>query len=201
MRRLLLLVLGLALICPCSVSAAEPEFVILTFEGLPSGAPGKTLLEGLAQRDAHATFFLWAPPWEQGRRVLDGGHEIGLQAPESLNSLSRRQVAAKLREQQALLPPCQIRYLTVPGNCSDGVRQVARIRHLRFPPGVLDPWAEHPMGQTFLSRVRTGDTLYLRPATGEDVEQVLNLLDLLQKRGFRMISLKESAGFCQVPKN
>ncbi len=191
MRKYLILLLALILLCPVSASATAPKYIALTFEGFPQGETGRALLEGLSQRKARATFFLWAGPWEQGRRVLDGGHEIGLLVPESLNRMSRREAAAKLRGVQTLMPPCRVRYLLSPGNCSDGLRQVASVRGLSFLEAPSSPWAEAPGGRTILERLRSGDTLALRAATPADVNLALNLIDLLQKQGFRPVTLSE----------
>ena len=186
MRRSLILLLVLALICPFSASAAEPEFIALTFEGFPAGGAGRRLLEGLEERDARATFFLWAAPWEQGRQILNGGHEIGLRAPDSLNQLSRRKVAAKLLGAQALLPACRIRFLLTDDSCSDGVRQVAKVRRLSIPD-VIHQKSAIP------GQVKSGDTLLLTAATAADVTRALTLVDLLQRRGFRLVTASELA--------
>lgn len=194
MRRYLCLLLAFLLLCPVSQSSAsKPQFLALIFEGFPSGPEGRILLEGLARRDARATFFLWAPPWEQGRRILDGGHEIGLLLPESLNTLSRRQVAAKLRGTQALLPPCRVRLLLSREACSDGVRQVAKARHLFFQDPGPDLRHNGAPGETVLNRIQPGDTLRLRASTRTDVTQALYLVDQLRDRGFTLISASEMA--------
>lgn len=192
MRKYLILLLTLALLCPVSTAAAEsPKFAVLTFGGIPAGAEGRFLLDGLSARDARATFFLWAAPWEQGRRVLDGNHEIGLMLPDSLNQLSRRQVAAKLRGARALMPPCRVRFLMTEGHCSDGVEQVSRALHFSFPETPLYPRKEGFMDYSILSQVQSGDTLYFPVSSRADVSFALNAIDQLQDRGFTLISASE----------
>ena len=192
MRKYLILLLILALVCPFSASASEaPKFAVLIFSGIPAGAEGRTLLDGLAARDARATFFLWAAPWEQGRRILDGNHEIGLMLPDSLNHLSRRQVAAKLRGARALLPPCRVRFLLAEGGCSDGVTQVAGALRFSFPEAPLCPRKEGLIDIASLSQIQSGDTLYLPVVSRTDVIQALHLIDLLQNRGFTLITASE----------
>lgn len=191
MRKYLVLLLALMLLCPVSASATGPKYIGLTFEGVPSGEAGRTLLDGLTQRKVRATFFLWAGPWEWGRRILDSDHEIGLLVPESLNRMSRREAAAKLRGVQTLMPPCRIRYLFSPGGCSDGLRQVAAARGLSLLDTPFHPWTEAPGGKTLLERLQTGDTLCLRAATPADVTLALNLIDLLQAQGFRLVTASE----------
>jgi hypothetical protein len=187
MRKLLCCLLSILLLCPFFASAAEgPEYAALIFPGLPAGSDGKLLLEGLEARNAHATFFLWAGPWEQGQRVLQGGHEIGLLTPDSLNRMSRRKVASRLRGAQALLPPCRIRCLMSQGHCSDGLRQVAGVLNLSFP--------EFSAGEFPLpDRIKSGDILFLPASTEADVRKALALVDQLRDRGFVLVSASELA--------
>ena len=57
MKRLLCLLAALAVLLPRG-HAAEPRRVALTFDDGPSGALTERLLDGLAARGVHATFFL-----------------------------------------------------------------------------------------------------------------------------------------------
>ena len=56
MKRLLCLLAALAVLLPRG-HAAEPRCVALTFDDGPSGALTERLLDGLAARGVHATFF------------------------------------------------------------------------------------------------------------------------------------------------
>ena len=191
MRKYISFLLTVLLLCPFSASAAaRPQYIGLAFRGFPAGEGGRTLLDGLAQREARATFFLDAPSREQGQRILDGGHDIGLTAPESWNPLSRRQVYQALNDRRALLPACRIGLLLADGRVSDGVRQVAETQNMRFLKNAVDPWAEAPAGRDFLPGIKPGDVLLL---SARNPELSLNLVDLLQKRGFRLVAVSELA--------
>ena len=99
MRKCTLFLLVVLLLCPFAASAAEqPQYIGLAFRGFPDGSAGRRLLDAMAQRDARATFFLDVPSREQGQRILDGGHEIGLTVTESWNRLSRREVYQQLND-------------------------------------------------------------------------------------------------------
>lgn len=186
MRKIFTLLLILAMLCPFSASAAEePKYIALSFEGLPPGPEGRALLEGLSARDVHATFYLWAAPWEQGRRILDGGNEIGLLVPASLNQMSRRQVASRLRSVRALLPPCRVRCLMVEGHPSDGLRQVAGALKFTFPPSSLP---RGPMALPFGKVPQSWDILHF---SREDADLALLRIDLLRSRGFRLVTVSE----------
>lgn len=78
MKRLLCLLAALAVLLPRG-HAAEPRCVALTFDDGPSGALTERLLDGLAARGVHATFFLCGyridlyP--ELAARIAAEGHE------------------------------------------------------------------------------------------------------------------------------
>ena len=80
MKRLLCLLAALAVLLPRG-QAAEPRCVALTFDDGPSGALTERLLDGLAARGVHATFFLCGyridlyP--ELAARIAAEGHETG----------------------------------------------------------------------------------------------------------------------------
>ena len=80
MKRLLCLLAALAVLLPRG-HAAEPRCVALTFADGPSGALTERLLDGLAARGVHATFFLCGyridlyP--ELAARIAAEGHETG----------------------------------------------------------------------------------------------------------------------------
>ena len=80
MKRLLCLLAALAVLLPRG-HAAEPRCVALTFDDGPSGALTERLLDGLAARGVHATFFLCGyridlyP--ELAARIAAEGHETG----------------------------------------------------------------------------------------------------------------------------
>lgn len=193
MRKYLLLLLAFLLLFPCAASAAEgPGCIGLAFRGLPPGREGRELLEELERRDVRATFFLDVPSWEEGRRILDGGHEIGLTVPEEWNRLSRRGVYRQLKGCRALLPDGRVRLLLPQGSLSDGVRQVAEVQEMTLLENYLDPWADPLMGSTLLSQLQSGDILLL---DGKHPELAVNILALLQNRGFRLVAVSELGWF------
>ena len=58
MRRIFAVILCLCFAYPMTARAAEEKYVALTFDDGPSGKFTRRLLEGLAERDAKATFLL-----------------------------------------------------------------------------------------------------------------------------------------------
>ena len=185
MRKMWIWLLLFAFLCPPAASAAEvPPCIALAVTGKGEG----NLPERIAAQGARATFFPESGSWEQGRRILDAGHEIGLTAPENWNFLSRRDVYRQLRARRMLLPPCQIRIVRPEGRVSDGVRQVAEVQGMHILGNALDPWAEAPAGRSLMERLKPGDILLL---DGDDPELILNLIRVLQNQGYRLVTVSE----------
>lgn len=200
MGKIVLLLLCLCLLCPVSAGAAEaPQYVALAFRGCPAGAEGEILLEGLAARNIRATFFLGPSSWEQGQMILNGGHEIGLQAREDWNRLSRRAINGELQALRAMLPRCRTQQLLAGGPVSDGLRQVAAAQKMVITTSAVDIWQEYPGGKTTLQWLQSGDILLLEGDT--PVNLVLNLLDVLRIWGFRpvMVSERNRRNFGTLP--
>ena len=106
MKRLLCLLAALAVLLPRG-HAAEPRCVALTFDDGPSGALTERLLDGLAARGVHATFFLCGyridlyP--ELAARIAAEGHETGTHGDTHsyFTSMSRAEVCRVLPEHYA----------------------------------------------------------------------------------------------------
>ena len=207
MRKSLVFLLCLCLLCPCGASAAEErKYIALTFDDGPSGIYTRCLLAGLDARDARATFFLCGYRLEQypelAEQILAGGHEIGIHgySHENMMPMSRREIAKEISDTRDLLPEkCNIRLLRPPGGCcSDAVGQVAGAMGLAIADWSLDPkdWATQDaaaVGRTILDRVRDGDIILMHDMTESSVNAALNTVDLLQKRGFTFVTVSELA--------
>ena len=205
MRKFLLLLLCLALLCPVAASAAEgPKYLALTFDDGPSGRFTRRLLEGLQARDARATFFLCGYRLEQypglAEQITAQGHEIGIHgySHKDMSTMSRRDIAQEITATRELLPSgCQVRFLRPPGGCcSDAVDQVAEAMGLSILSWSLDPkdWAlrdASAVSRSILDRVRDGDVILLHDMSDASVNAALNVIDILQKRGFTFVTVSE----------
>lgn len=213
MCRFFLVFLCLILLCPCGASAAEePKYIALTFDGGSTDGSARALLAGLAVRNARATFFLCGKQLEKNpelaEKILVQGHEIGIQSffSNDFSDLSRRDIAAEVADTRALLPEkCPVRLLRPPGGCcSDGTNQVAQAMGLAIIDWSLDPkdWAAQDaaaIGRTILARVQDGDVILMHDMSDSSVRAALNLVDLLQKRGFTFVTVSELARIRTVP--
>lgn len=211
MRRMLacLLLLGI-LVLP--VRAAEnKKYVALTFDDGPSGRYTQTLLDGLAFRGVKCTFLLCGYRIKQypeiTQRIFDEGHEIGYHGftHNSMQNMSRRTIGQELIDSRALLPEdCDPVFFRPPGGVvTDGIRQVAQVRQLALLSWSVDPkdWATDQVGsieKAVLKNVKDGDIILLHDMTASSVQAALDIVDILQKDGYRFVTASELAKLRKV---
>ena len=206
MRKLLALLLLLPLLALPAQGAEEKKYVALTFDDGPSGRYTRTLLDGLYEREVHATFLLCGYRMEQypdiTQRIFDEGHEIGYHGftHDSMKNMSRRQIGAELIDSQALLPEdCDPVFFRPPGGfVTDGVRQVAEARLLAILSWSVDPrdWATRDTAaieRAVLKNVKDGDIILLHDMTMSSVQAALDIVDELQRQGFEIVTVSRMA--------
>ena len=204
MRRILAMILCLSLLAFPARGAEDEKYVALTFDDGPSGRFTRRLLDGLAERDAKATFFLCgyriAQYPKETQRIVDEGHEIALHgySHDCMTPMSRRQIAKELSDTKALLPEgCKALWLRPPGGCcSDGVRQVAEVTNLSILDWSVDPrdWATRDtaaVGRFVVERIQDGDVVLLHDMSDSSVDAALAIIDELQSQGFRFVTVSE----------
>ena len=206
MRRVLAIFLMLSVLAIPAQSAEQKKLVALTFDDGPSGRFTRILLEGLRERDVKATFLLCGYRIEQypelAHQIFSEGHEIGYHgfSHDSMKGMSRKTIAQELMDTQALLPEdCDPVFLRPPGGfVTDGVRQVAQARRLAILSWSVDPrdWATTETAsveRSVLGSVQDGDIILLHDMTMSSVRAALNIVDSLQKQGFRFVTASELA--------
>ena len=204
MRRILAIILCLSLMAFPVRGAEDEKYVALTFDDGPSGRFTRRLLDGLAERDAKATFFLCgyriAQYPKETQRIFDEGHEIALHgySHDCMTPMSRRQIAKELSDTKALLPEgCKALWLRPPGGCcSDGVRQVAEVTNLSILDWSVDPrdWATRDtaaVGRFVVERIQDGDVVLLHDMSDSSVDAALAIIDELQSQDFRFVTVSE----------
>lgn len=206
MRRIPALLLILSLLVFPVQAADHTQYVALTFDDGPSGKYTRQLLDGLEERGVRATFLLCGYRMEEypdiTQRIFDDGHEIGYHGftHKNMKTLSRRDIAAEIRDSQDLLPEgCKPVFLRPPGGCcSDGVRQVAEARLLALLSWSVDPrdWATHDrlaIEKAVLGQVKDGDIVLLHDMSVSSVQAALDIVDTLQAQNFRIVTVSELA--------
>ena len=205
MQVLLLCCCLLGLVLPVEAAESSPKYVALTFDDGPSGRFTGRLLDGLKERDAHATFLLCGYRVKQypneTKRIVAEGHEIGNHgySHRNMQQLSRREIAQELIDTQALLPDVNICFVRPPGGCcSDGVRQVAEARNLAILNWSVDPrdWAladAASVERAVLKNVSDGDVILLHDMSDSSVTAALHIIDQLSAQGYRFVTASQLA--------
>ena len=211
MRRFLCFLLCLSLGALPARAAERPKYAALTFDDGPSGRYTRRLLEGLAERNAKATFFLCGYRLEEmpslGAQIAAEGHEIGLHgySHKNMRALSRRAIAGELADTRALLPESSDPvWLRPPGGCcSDAVRQVAEVTGLSILSWSLDPkdWAiqdSAAITRHILKNIRDGDVVLLHDMSDSSVDAALAVIDALQPQGWEFVTVSRLAQLRRV---
>lgn len=203
MRKFLILV-GLLWALPLTVHA-QP-MVALTFDDGPSGRFTRHLLAGLESREAKATFFLCGYRLEQypelAVEMVNAGHEIGIHgfSHSSMAKMDAAQVRREIAATRALLPNgCSPVFFRPPGGqVSAGVTQAAAAEALALLSWSVDPrdWALHDANTVIhrvVEHVQDGDVILLHDMSDSSVDAALEIIDRLQARGFRFVTVSELA--------
>ena len=206
MRRILLLLLCLNMLILPVRAVDGDKYVALTFDDGPSGRFTQQLLDGLLERRVKATFLLCGYRMEQfpelTQRIFSEGHEIGYHGYShgNMQEMSRRTIAQEIMDSQNLLPEdCEPAFLRPPGGCcSDGVRQVAEVRLLSILGWSVDPrdWATTDtisIERAVLRNIKDGDIILLHDMSASSVMAALDIIDSLQKEGFRFVTVSQLA--------
>lgn len=191
----------------CHGLAVGPEgYLALTFDDGPSGRFTQTLLEGLAARNVHATFFLCGYRLETYGPLADqiraGGHEIGLHgySHAPMADMSRTELTRELLRTRALLPrDALVNLLRAPGGqLNDTIRACGKQDKLALIQWSVDPkdWAtEDTEGiyQSILAQVDDGGVILLHDMSDSSVQAALRAVDTLTARGYHFLTVSQLA--------
>ena len=187
MKKLLCLLAVLALLArPLRAEAAPQRYLALTFDDGPSGELTEQLLEGLAERQVHATFFVCAYRIAQFPDTLShiaaAGHEIGL---HSSNHDYMQKMQARL-----FRPPG--------GLYGDTLLKAAEDAGLSVVLWSVDPcdWNEAAWDgvlPTVLSEAHDGRIILMHDLSAHSVTCALQAIDRLQARGYTFCTVSELA--------
>lgn len=206
MRRLLIILLSMSFLALPVRAANSTKYVALTFDDGPSGKYTRTLLDGLYDRGAKATFLLCGYRLKDypdvAQRIFAEGHEIGLHgySHKNMQNMSRRDIAEELMETQTLLPEgCRPAFFRPPGGLrSDSVLQVAQARGLAILHWSVDPhdWEcsdSAAIEKKVLETVSDGDIILLHDMSDSSVQAALDIVDALLKEDYEFVTVSELA--------
>lgn len=194
MVRIGLLLLCLALLLPISGVEAAGQYVAFVFEMGDSPAADLGFSQMLQHRNAKITLLLEDPK----ETWMEGNFEAALLFPKEWNSLTRLQVAQQLKNRQDQLPAgTKVRWLSPRSPYSDGVRQVAGAMGYCFL-GPSKVGGNGPDARALTNQIRSGDVIYMGKLNASSAAVATDMMDILEKRGFQMVTVSELAGRQQI---
>lgn len=177
--------------------------VALTFDDGPRAETTTVLLDGLAQRGVHATFFVIGSRLEGNEQLLQRmageGHQIGIhsQNHKVLTDLGAADFYAEVGELRMTLTALlgQQNFMLRPpyGLTSDSVRRQAGAPIILW---AVDPedWSDHDTERQvalILDQVEDGDIILLHDIYASSVETALRVVDELMARGYYFVTVEE----------
>lgn len=184
-------------------AAVEAPCVALTFDDGPRRETTTLLLDGLAQRGVHATFFIVGTRVE-GRedillRMAAEGHQVGIHSQNhkvladlsaadlcvEVEGLARTLTGLLGRQDFMLRPPY-------------GMTSPALLKWAKCPIILwsVDPedWSDHDVERqvaTVVGSVKDGDIILLHDIYYVSVETALQVADALLAEGYRLVTVEE----------
>lgn len=188
-----------------AVTAGTPRYVALTFDDGPKGSITETLLDGLEERDVHATFFLignLAQEYpELVERMDQEGHQIGLHSYDHLAGLTgltqegfEQQIGVSRQVIQGILGREVPLMLRPPyGQVDENLRQWAGCPLILWSVDPEDWYYQDPAREieSVCTEAGDGDIILLHDTFPETVEAALAIVDRLQQEGYCFVTVEE----------
>ena len=180
-----------------------PKLIALTFDDGPRRATTASLLDGLAQRGARATFFLVGLNIDENEdlvlRMEAEGHQVGVhsQTHKMLTGLNAAdfydEVATLAIRLEHLLGHGGFALRPPYGMVDGGVRRMADAPIIQWS---IDPedWSDKDTARQvehIVSRVRDGDIILLHDIYPSSVDTALQVVDALLAEGFFFVTVDE----------
>lgn len=201
------------LLCLCCLifpaeAKEETGYIALTFDDGPAGKITNKLLDGLAQRQVQATFFLCCYRVENYpelvQRMAKDGHETGIHgcSHKHFTQLSQAELQKELTctggriEALTGVSPTLVR---PPGGLyNDAVLQTAAenslsVIHWSVDPEDWDPAQRTKTVKRVTEKVKHGDIVLLHDLSCANVQSALQIIDELHARGFRFCTVSQLA--------
>lgn len=186
-----------------SKAAGQPKYVALTFDDGPSRKWTSVLLDGLKERDVHATFFLMGKNIEGNedivKRMSDEGHLIGNHSYEhiQLTKAGPEAVCEAVEHTQKQIEAItgkRPEYIRPPyGDWNEELEEEIGMTPVLWSVDSLD-WKLKDTGKILrrvLKDVKDGDIILLHDIFFSSVEAALELIDILQKEGYVFVTADE----------
>lgn len=186
-----------------AMGGTDAPCVALTFDDGPRAETTAALLDGLAQRGVHATFFVIGSCLEGNERLLQRmageGHQIGIHSQNHrvLTELGAADFCAEVDELRAALTALlgQQDFMLRPPY---GLTSAAVCRRAGAPIilWAVDPedWSDRDTGrqvELILNQVEDGDIILLHDIYASSVDTALRVVDALMAEGYCFVTVEE----------
>ncbi len=183
--------------------AAGEQLIALTFDDGPHSVYTPRLLDALQQRGVHATFFLIGEQVSDNAALVErmdlAGHQIGLHTftHVELTELSNGQIAQEIASSRSVLRDLLGRddfWLRPPYGITNS--RVLKQVDTPFIIWSVDPedWRDRNADRVtaqVLAEAQDGDIILMHDIFPESVEAAVRIVDELQGRGFRFVTVEE----------
>lgn len=178
-------------------------YVALTFDDGPRNTTTSTLLDGLAQRGVHATFFVIGENVEGNELLLQRmegeGHQVGLHTyhHKSLAKLNASDFYAevdKLRETLTALLGRESFMLRPPYGMMNAATQARAAAPIILWSVDPEDWSDRDTARqvsVIVDRAQDGDIILLHDIYPASVDTALQVVDALMAKGFHFVTVEE----------
>ena len=183
--------------------ADAPKIIAFTFDDGPHRGSTDTLLDGLLERGAKATFFLVGQEIDGARdlvrRMRDEGHQIGNHtwSHRRLDELSKDETVQEIGKTDALLQSVAgdgAYWLRPPyGFLREDAKEFVNVPLILWSVDPRD-WESRDAGKVFdavLRDVRPGSIILMHDIYPTSVDAALRLMDTLAADGYRFVTVEE----------
>lgn len=182
---------------------AEPCYVALTFDDGPRGDTTPQLLDGLRQRDVHATFFLIgsqiAPNAAVVRRMKAEGHQIGnhtwshKRLQGASDAVVQEEIGRTDRELRSLLGDGEYWVRPPYGLLNQRQQRLFSVPLVRWSVDPKDWKRQNADGDVaaVLRTVKNGDIILMHDSYRPSVTAALRIVDALQRRGYHFVTVSQ----------
>lgn len=208
LKRWLCLLLLSGMLKTTCYESEQPKYIALTFDDGPSGRYTERLLDGLAEREIHATFFLCGYRVEQypqlTARIAAEGHEVGNHGDSHamFTGLSPKAVCEELAAAKEKIMAAGGGTPTVlrpPGGLYDAeVLKQTVCADLPIILWSIDSGDWHRsdsdgIARSIICQAKSGDIILMHDMSDSSVNAALKTVDALEKEGFVFVTVSELA--------
>lgn len=181
----------------------EKKYIALTFDDGPWPETTEALLDGLAERDAKATFFLIGEQIEGMesiiKRMAEEGHQIGnhTYSHTRLDGAALKSALSELeRTNDALIEVLgEGEYWIRPpwGFASKQLKESVTVPMIHWSVDTED-WKKldaNAVAEYILNHVKSGDIILMHDPYSTSVEAALHVVDVLSEQGYQFVTVQE----------